>query len=170
MWLLALALAALAVFVARGRRRLELRAIALGVLVVGLLLLAVRRFAGDYLVDQVAKDDAVKPAAHAAWDILTQLLADRAWAWIVFGVVTLIGVWFVGDTALAARARSAATPTLGSRPATYGIVAVGLLALILVAPKLSRGWLSALLLIGLVVAGVEVIRSIVLREAHRGAS
>src|SRR5262245_25661123 len=92
MWLLALAVAALAVFVARGRRRLELRAIASGVLVVGLLLLAVRRFAGDYLVDQVAKNDAVKPAAHAAWDILTQLLADRAWAWIIFGVVTLIGV------------------------------------------------------------------------------
>src|SRR5262249_42137449 len=39
MWLLALVVAALAVFVARGRRRLELRAIALGVLVVGLLLL-----------------------------------------------------------------------------------------------------------------------------------
>lgn len=170
MWLVALAVAALAVFVARGRRRLELRAIALGLLVVGLLLLAVRRFAGDYLVDHVAKDDAAKPAAHAAWNILTQVLADRAWAWIIFGVLTLLGVWFVGDTALAARARSGASPTLRSRPATYGIVAVALLALVLVAPQLSRGWLSALLLIGLVVAGVEVIRSIVIREGHSGAS
>ena len=51
MWLVALVVAALAVWLARGRRRLELRAIALGLLVVGLLLLAVRRFAGDYLVD-----------------------------------------------------------------------------------------------------------------------
>lgn len=169
MWLVALAVAALAVFVAGGRRRLELRAIALGLLVVGLLLLAVRRFAGDYLVDHVAKDDAAKPAAHAAWNILTQVLADRAWAWIIFGVLTLLGVWFVGDTALAARARSGASPTLRSRPATYGIVAVALLALVLVAPQLSRGWLSALLLIGLVVAGVEVIRSIVIREGHSGA-
>ena len=166
MWLLALAVAALAVFVARGRRRFELRAIALGLLVVGLLLLAVRRFAGDYLVDHVAHDDAVKPAAHAAWDILTQVLADRAWAWIIFGVVMLAGVWFLGDTALAVRARTAASPTLNSRPATYGILAVALLALVLVAPQLSRGWLSALLLIGLVVAGVEVVRSLVIREGQ----
>ena len=164
MWLLALVVAALAVFVARGRRRLELRAIALGLVVVGLLLLAVRRFAGDYLVDHVAKDDAVKPAAHEAWSILTQVLADRAWAWIIFGVLTLLGVWFVGETGLAVRAREAAAPTLESRPTTYGIVAVALLALVLVAPQLSRGWLSALLLIGLVVAGVEVVRGLVIRE------
>ncbi len=64
MWLVALVVAALAVWLARGRRRLELRAIALGLVVVGLLMLAVRRFAGDYLVDELAQDDAVKPAAH----------------------------------------------------------------------------------------------------------
>ena len=99
MWLVALVVAALAVWLARGRRRLELRAIALGLFVVGLLLLAVRRFAGDYLVDSLVKDDAVKPAGHDAWSILTQTLADRAWVWIILGVVTLLGVWFVGDSA-----------------------------------------------------------------------
>ena len=52
MWLVALAFAAFAVWLARGRRRLELRALAIGVLVVGLLLLAIRRFAGAYLVDR----------------------------------------------------------------------------------------------------------------------
>jgi hypothetical protein len=167
MWLVALAVAALAVWVARGRRRLELRAIALGLLVVGLLLLAVRRFAGNYLVDELAQDDAVKPAAQDAWDILTQVLADRAWVWIVFGVVTLLGVWFVGDTGLAARARRAAGPTLASRPATYGIAAVAVLGLVLVAPQLARGWLSALLLIGLAVVGIEVVRGIVARDAQK---
>jgi hypothetical protein len=165
MWLVALAVAALAVWLARGRRRLELRAIALGLLVVGLLLLAVRRFAGDYLVDELAKDDAVKPAAGEAWSILTQVLADRAWVWIILGVITLVGVWFVGDTAWAARARRAAAPTLRSRPTTYGIAAVALLVLALLAPQIARGWLSALILIGLVVAGIEVVRSIVQREA-----
>jgi hypothetical protein len=169
MWLVALAVAALAVWVAGGRRRLELRAIALGLVVVGLLLLAVRRFAGDYLVDALAKDDGVKPAARDAWSLLTQVLADRAWVWIILGVLTLLGVWFVGESGLAARARKVAAPTLESRPTTYGIVAIGLLVLVLVAPQLSRGWLSALLLIGLVVAGIEVTRAIVLREARRPA-
>ena len=164
MWLVAIAVAALAIWLARGRRRLELRALAIGVLVVGLLMLAVRRFAGDYVVDRVAADDTVKPAAHDAWDILTQVLADRAWVWIILGVVTLIGVWFVGETRRAAQARRAAAPVLQSRPTTYAIVAVVLLVLALVAPAIARGWLSALVLVGLIVAGIEVVRSIVGRE------
>jgi hypothetical protein len=167
MWLLALVVAALAVWLARGRRRLELRALAIGVLVVGLLLLAVRRFAGDYLVDSLVKDDAVKPAGHEAWSILTQTLADRAWVWIILGVVTLLGVWFVGDGARAARARGAAAPALESRATTYVIAAGALLALVLVAPQIARGWLSAVILIGLIVVGIEVVRNIVLREAQQ---
>lgn len=169
LWLVALAVAALAVWVARGRRRLELRAIALGLVVVGLLLLAVRRFAGGYLVDQLVKDDGVKPAGHAAWSILTQVLADRAWVWIIFGVLMLLGVWLVGDTAPAGRARHAAAPALKSRPTTYGVAAVALLALALVAPQFSRGWLSAIVLIGLAVVGIEVVRNIVLRDARDSA-
>jgi hypothetical protein len=170
LWLVALAVAALAVWVARGRRRLELRAIALGLVVVGLLLLAVRRFAGGYLIDQLVKDDGVKPAGRAAWAILTQVLADRAWVWIIFGVIMLLGIWFVGESGLAGKARLAAAPTLESRPATYGIVAISLLVLVLVAPQLARGWLSALILIGLVVAGVEVVRAIVARDAQHPSS
>jgi hypothetical protein len=165
MWLVALAVAALAVWLARGRRRLEIRAIAIGLLAVGLLLLAVRRFAGDYLVDKLVPDDAVKPAAHDAWSILTQVLADRAWVWIILGVLALVGVWFVGDTARAAQARRAAAPVLESRPTTYVIAAVALLVLALVAPAIARGWLSALILLALVIAGIEVVRGIVRREA-----
>jgi hypothetical protein len=164
MWLVALAVAALAIWLARGRRRLELRALAIGLVLVGLLMLAVRRFAGDYVVDELAKDDAVKPAAHDAWSILTQTLADRAWVWIVLGIVTLVGVWFVGDTRRAAQARRAAAPVLESRPATYAFAAVALLVVALVAPPIARGWLTALVLIALVVVGVEVVRSIALRE------
>jgi hypothetical protein len=164
MWLLALVVAALAVWLAKGRRRLELRAIALGLLVVGLLLLAVRRFAGDYMVDSLVKDDAVKPAGHDAWNILTQTLADRAWVWIILGAVTLAGVWFVGESDRAARARGAAAPALEKRVTTYVIAAGALLVLVLVAPQIARGWLSALVLVGFIVAGIEVVRNKVLRE------
>ena len=165
MWIVALAVAALAIWLARGRRRIELRALAIGLVVVGLVMLAVRRFAGDYLVDQVVKDDAVKPAAHDAWSILTQVLADRAWVWIIAGLVTLVGVWFVGETRRAGDARRAAEPVLRSRPATYGIAAVALLVLVLVAPAFATSWLMALLLIALVVVGIEVVRGIALRTA-----
>jgi hypothetical protein len=169
MWLVALAFAALAVWLARGRRRLELRALAIGLLVVGLLLLAVRRFAGAYLVDRLAEDEAVEPAAQDAWSILTQTLADRAWVGITLGLVTLLGVWFVGDTRRAAQARRAAAPVLENRVTTYGIAAVALLVLALVAPLFARGWLMSLVLIGLAVAGIEVVRSIVLRQEQQPA-
>lgn len=166
MWLVALAVAALAIWLARGRRRLELRALAIGLVLVGLLMLAVRRFAGDYLVDELAKDDAVKPAAHDAWSILTQTLADRAWVWIVLGIVTLLGVWFIGESRRAAQARRASAPILESRPTTYTIAVVALLVVALVTPPIARGWLTALALIALVVAGIEVVRTIVNRKAQ----
>jgi len=166
MWLVALAVAALAIWLARGRRRIEIRTLAIGLVLVGLLLLAVRRFAGDYLVDQLAKDDGVKPAAHDAWSILTQTLADRAWVGITLGLVTLVGVWFVGDTTRAADARRAAAPVLESRAWTYTIAAVALLVLALAAPLFARGWPMSLVLIALAVAGIEVVRNIVQREAQ----
>jgi hypothetical protein len=167
MWLVALAVAALAIWLARGRRRIELRALAIGVLVVGLLMLAVRRFAGDYLVDKLVKDDAVKPAGQDAWSILTQTLVDRAWVWIILGVVTLVGVWFVGETGRAARARRIAEPVLQNRVTTYAIVAISALVLGLIAPLFARGWATSLLLLALVIVGVEVVRNIVLREAQQ---
>jgi hypothetical protein len=166
MWLVALAVAALAIWLARGRRRTELRALAIGVLAVGLLMLAVRRVAGGYLVDQLAKDDSVKPAVQDAWDILTQVLADRAWVWITLGVVTLVGVWFVGETGRAAQARRAARPVLENRLTTYAIVAGAVLVLGLLVPLFARGWTISLFLLALVIVGVEVVRSIVLREAQ----
>ncbi len=164
MWIVALAVAALAIWLARGRRRIELRALAIGLVVVGLLMLAVRRFAGDYLVNDLAKDDAVEPAASNAWNILTQVLADRAWVWIVLGVVVLAGVWFVGETRRAAQARRAAAPILENRLTTYGIAAGALLVLALVAPLFARGWFMGLLLIAFAVAGIEIVRNVVLRE------
>jgi hypothetical protein len=167
MWIVALVVAALAIWLARGRRRLELRALAIGLAVVGLLMLAVRRFAGDYLVDELARDDAAKPAAENAWSILTQTLADRAWVWIILGVVTLAGVWFVGESRRAARARGAAQPLFERRPTTYGIAAAALLVLALVAPAVTRGWLSAVILIVLIVAGIEVVRHLVLKETQQ---
>jgi hypothetical protein len=166
MWLVALAVAALAIWLARGRRRTELRALAIGVLAVGLLMLAVRRVAGGYLVDQLAKDDSVKPAVQDAWDILTQVLADRAWVWITLGVVTLVGVWLVGETGRAAQARRAARPVLENRLTTYAIVAGAVLVLGLLVPLFARGWTISLFLLALVIVGVEVVRNIVLREAQ----
>ena len=49
------------------------------------------------------------------------------------------------------------------------VKADGTLVLALVAPAIARGWLSALVLVVLIVAGIEVVRSIVLRESRQPA-
>jgi len=61
---------ALAIWIAPNRRR-AVRACAIGLLVAGLVLVFIRRVAGDQLIDHVVKDDSVRPAAHEVWWIAT---------------------------------------------------------------------------------------------------
>ena len=64
---------ALAIWIAPNRRR-AVRACAIGLLVAGLVLVFIRRVAGDQLIDHVVKDDSVRPAAHEVWWIATDPL------------------------------------------------------------------------------------------------
>ena len=50
---------------------------------------------------------------------------------------------------------------------TYAIAAAVLLVLALIAPLFARGWIQALVLLALLVVGIEVVRSIVQREARQ---
>lgn len=164
LWIVALALAAAAVWLARGRRRVELRAIAVGLIAVGLLMLLVRRLAGDYLVDELTTD-ASQPAGTDAWRIVTQGLADRAWLWILLGVLALAGTWLVGTTGLAARARAAVAPVAAKPWWTYGIVAASIVVLAALVPLFQRGLAGLLVFVVALVAGVEAVRRTVLRDS-----
>src|SRR5262245_58935856 len=95
-WVLALAAAAGAVWLARGRRRREVRARAIGVLVVGVLILLVRTLLGRYVVDQLVVSESVRPAAANAYDILTDLLRGDGRTTILIAVVVLAGIWLSG--------------------------------------------------------------------------
>ena len=112
MWLVALAVAALAIWLARGRRRIELRALAIGVLLVGLLMLAAAPLRGRLSRRSTRQGRQRQAGGTDAWSILTQVLVDRAWVWIILGVVTLVGVWFVGET----RSRRTGAPRRSAHP------------------------------------------------------
>src|SRR5262245_21992417 len=60
-WVFALAAAAGAVWLARGRRRNEVRALAIGLLIAGLLILIARTLIGRYVVDHLVQAESVRP-------------------------------------------------------------------------------------------------------------
>ncbi len=156
---LVFALYALAVFLARGRRREALRGVGFGFVVAGVLALVVRSFAGDEVVNALASTS-IKPAAEAAWGIGTSLLVTIAVSMITFGILLAIGAWLAGPTRPATAVRREATPYLRDRRgATYAFVALVFLALVLWAPVTAfQKPLGFLLLAVLMVAGTEVLR------------
>ena len=71
-----LGLYALAIYLARGWRRRALRASGVGFIVIGIAVLVARAWPGQP-VDSLTNTAAAEPAASAAWDIGTSLLAIR---------------------------------------------------------------------------------------------
>jgi hypothetical protein len=164
-WVVPLALFAAAIWLARGRRRIELRAVAIGIVLAGLLLLVLRAVAGGYVVDALATTTSVRDAAEASWTIMTDLLADGAWTAIGIGLVALLGVWLAGATRSATAARRWLAPVLARPDLTYGILAALVLLLIWWEPTDQVRRPSFLLVAGiLLVVGVEVLRRLVHRE------
>jgi hypothetical protein len=157
----AIALFAGAVWLARGRRSM-LRNIGAALLLIGILLLVIRRVVGNYVVDALASGESVRDAVGHTWIIGTSLLAQVAWAAIVYGLVILIGTWFAGPNRYATRARTAVAPNLRERPELGWAILGGLyLLLILWAPVPAlRNWLGVLLLGGLIILGFEAFRRV----------
>ena len=165
----ALAAFAGAIWFARERRRM-LRAVGVVFVLVGILLLIIRNAAGSYLVDALAEGESAREAAGSAWIIGTSLLAEVAWALIVYGVVMVLGALLAGPSNAARRARAAIAPTLRDRPGISWAVLAGVyLLLVLWGPVPAlRSWLGVLLLGGLVALGFASLRRLAVRELEAG--
>ena len=115
-WILVIVFWAAAVWLVRGRRRREVRAIGIGIAVTGVLLLIIRSVAGNYIVDKVVVTESVKPAVQpgvgrsrpTAWP-------PSAWNAICVGLLTVLGVWLVGPGRQAVAARRELAPRLRRR-------------------------------------------------------
>jgi hypothetical protein len=157
---LAFALYALAVFLAHGRRRETLRSAGFGLIVAGILTLVVRGLAGQEVTSTLASTASVQPAVDATWSIGTSLLVTIAVSMITFGILVVIGAWLAGPTGPATALRREAAPYLRDRRgATYAVVALVFLALVLWAPVTAfQKPIGFLLLAALMVLGTEVLR------------
>ena len=66
-WIPALLAWAAALWLVPGRRRKEVRAISIGLIVAGVAILVIRRVAGSYLVDNLTDSESIRPAVDAFW-------------------------------------------------------------------------------------------------------
>ncbi len=133
-WILAVACWVGAIWLARGRRRQEVRALGIGIVTVGILVLLTRWLAGKYLVNHLVVSDTVKPAAGDAWNIITQALAAAGWVALTFGILVTVGAWLVGPGSRATAARASASPFLARTWPAWGAFAVAMLFLIWILP------------------------------------
>lgn len=163
-WVLALLAWIGAVYLAGDRRR-EIRAIAIAFVVVGLVLLAIRRLAGSYLVDELAASEAQEDAVQNTWDIVTRLLADAGWAGIGLGVVAVLAVWLVGPSRYGTASRGWLAPHLRRPGVAYGVAAALFLILFVWSPvSYVQNPFVILTLAVLAAVGVELLRRQAARE------
>ena len=158
--LLALAIYALAIWLARGRRRETVRAIGFAWIVVGVAILAVRSFAGGAIVDSLASTAAVEPAIEHTWSIGTSLLAASAGGLIGYGVVAVIGSILAGPTSAARSVRRELAPLFSSVVGAYTLLLLIVLLVFFVwAPTEGTQRLApSLVLLVLLIVGFEALR------------
>jgi hypothetical protein len=157
---LVLLLLALAVGLARGRRSRALVAVGGVGIGAGLAVLIVRSIAGSRVVDTLASTEAVRPAASAAWSILTSLLVNIALATIVIGVFVVLAGLLAGRSHWARAIRRTLAPYLRDRPdLAFGTVAVALLLVFVWGPIEATQQLTGIVLITVLsLLGLELLR------------
>jgi hypothetical protein len=157
---------AIAIFLARGFRRPTLRNVGVCLAVVGIVLLVVRRFAGNMIIDSLAPGGGTHTAGTHIWLIATSLLSDLAWASIGYGIVLIVAAILAGPTRPAVWVRRTLAPVFREHVAlVYTVVAVLYLLVLLWAPtRAQTQWIPALILGVLLVFGVEVFRRQTLAE------
>jgi len=156
-WLLiaVLAIFAAAIYLARGIRRATLRNIAYSFIIVGLIVLLVRRFVGNYVVDSLT-DPEYQGSVNHVWLIGSSILGDIGRAMIFYGVIGLIGALFAGPTRIAVAVRSRLAPTFNQQPGVaWGALGLLFLLLVLWGPTHAlKTWWGILLLAGLLALGL----------------
>jgi hypothetical protein len=159
------ALYALAVWLARGRRRLTLRNVGWSIIVVGLLLTTMRRLTGNY-IDSIITDPEYSVAGKIIFGILSELLFDTAWLLITWGAIIVAGMLVIGPNRVATWARRTAAPVLNADRTVFwvGAAVLYLLVLLIVPSPALRLWWSVVIIGAVVALGLEYLRNRSLAE------
>lgn len=168
-----LALFALAIYLARGRRWMVMLGYGIGLVAAGLAAIALRNVAEGFVVDELARTEGVRPAVEHAWEISTSLLDSIAKSVIALGVAFAAFSFVASPGDHAVSVRQALAPSLRDRPGlVWGVFAAAVfIFLMLFTPGGTRQLAIALTLIAMAAVGLEMLRRRTAQEfpdAHRG--
>jgi hypothetical protein len=160
------ALYALAIYLARGRRRLLLGATGGSLVFVGLVIASLRRFVGGAVVDSLVKTEANKQPVRVIWSLETSVMRDIAIILVVYGALVLLATALSGPNRGAVAFRRWLAPSFRDHPIVVWATAL-FLFLILLAWGPSAGGrqlLGVLLLAATTAVAIEALRRQTLRE------
>jgi hypothetical protein len=163
--LLTLVLWVAAVWLSYDKRRTILQ-VGVGIFLVALVLLAVRRVLGHIVVDDLTSGGSGEPSAQATWDIGTSLLRQITGTLLVLGLIVIVCAAFAGPSRWATRTRRWLAPALRDQPVLVYSVAFALLLILLAVGLLpgSSRVIPVLIYLVLVFAGISVLRREALEE------
>jgi putative oligomerization/nucleic acid binding protein len=165
LWLLPIALWAAALWIARDNRRSILRMIAVGSILIGLIVLVLRRVGGSYIVDSLVPSVSVQPAAHDAWDIVTSQLRDGGFTFVGLGVILLVALWLAGPSPSGVSVRTWLAPYLARPEIAFSAAGVLFLLLLWWSPTVQTTRVPLMLAAAIVLAfAVELLRRQTARE------
>jgi hypothetical protein len=161
-----LLLYAVAIYLARGRRRETLRGVGISFVAIGAVALIARNAGGDIVVGALSDSNSTSENPILdTWLIGTSLLETTAQSIIAYGVAIIVAAWLAGPTKVATAIRYALTPYLRQPKYAYATLAAILVLLFWWNPVVATGrLLPSLVLILVLTIGMEALRRQMIRE------
>jgi hypothetical protein len=150
----------LAIYISREGRWVTVLFCGVGLVAAAFAAIVFRQIVGGIVVDQLVKEESVKPAAEAAWSIGTSLMVSIAVTIIVIGVLFGIAGWLASPTDSARAGRRTMAPVLREHAAyVYAALAIVVCLYFLSAPTQNlRSFLTTLVIAAFAAFGIHELR------------
>jgi hypothetical protein len=150
----------LAIYLSRGGRWVTVLFSGVGLIAAGFAVIVARHVAGGIVIDQLVKQESVKPAGEAAWSIGTSLMTSIATTVIVVGVLFAAAGWLASPSGAARSTRRVIAPAL-SKYAVWVYTGLGIIVCIYFLSSSIQGlrtFLTTLVIAGMAAFGIHELR------------
>jgi hypothetical protein len=158
LYIVIVAMYAAAVYLAVGRRRQMLRSVGISLIIAGLSVLLIRAIGIRTSVEAFVEDATNKPLAELVASVMTVLLRQMAWTGVVYGLLIIAVAALLGPSRWAVATRRWIAGVTESTAAVVGVCFGAVLLLLWWSPggAFDR-WITALVLVGLVIGAIVAV-------------